>query len=297
MDEERDRLRMCQEWNEIARLNPFFGILSWPEFQDPACIDEHKFELSGKIQAENFLSSIGMEETRHLKMLEIGCGLGRMTHRFAGLFEEVYAIDVSQEMIDRARARWSHLHNIRFLTNSGRDLAGIADSSVHFVFSFLVLQHVTSPQIVLQYIKESGRVLKPSGIAFLHLRTVPSETGSHLSTAAPRGLRSILVAWLPAPLVAAARWLKRHLSRALKLSPNAWWNEGLWDSQARGTTESAARIRSKMVWRGCHVTAEQVRQACEEAGLFIRRLEGTGTQYTFLTAVKQECREAAGMKG
>ena len=61
MDEERDRLRMCQEWNEIARLNPFFGILSWPEFQDPACIDEQKFELSGKIQAENFLASIGME--------------------------------------------------------------------------------------------------------------------------------------------------------------------------------------------------------------------------------------------
>src|SRR5207249_10893065 len=105
MDEERDRLRMCQEWDEIAQLNPFFGILSWPEFQDPACIDEQKFELSGKIQAENFLASIGMEETPHLKMLEIGCGLGRMTHRSAGLFNGLCAVDVSQEMMDRALSR------------------------------------------------------------------------------------------------------------------------------------------------------------------------------------------------
>jgi|GEM_PF-2444189 len=296
MDEERDLLRMRQEWDNIARLNPYYGIVSWPEFQDPTRVDEEKFELSGKIQVENLLASIGMGDTRHLKMLEIGCGLGRMTHRFADLFEEVFAVDCSQEMIYRAQARWGHRRNVRFLTNNGGDLSDIADSSMHFVFSFLVLQHVISPHIVLQYIRESGRVLKPSGMAFLQLRTVSSETGLHRFPEAPRTLRETLTGWVPASLAAAARRIKPRLSRARNLFPNAWWNEGLWDSEAQGTSESAARITSATVWQGGHVTTAQARQTCEEAGLFIRRLEGEGTQYTFVTAVKQECREAADRK-
>ncbi len=288
---------MRQEWDEIARLNPFFGIVSWAEFQDPLCIDEKKFEQSGEVHVDNFLASIGIGESRHLKMLEIGCGIGRMTHRFADLFEEVCAIDISQEMIDRARARWNHIPNIRFRKCSGVDLAGIANASMHFVFSFIVLQHVTNPQIVLQYIKESGRVLKPSGTAFLHFSTIPSATGLHLVMKVSRGLKMRIATWLPYPLIAAMRQWKRRLSRMANLSSSAWWDKGLWESQESRTPELTARITDKTVWRGCSVRVEQVRQACEEAGLCIRRLEGTGTPYTFLTAVKQEHREAAGMKG
>src|SRR5262245_47772628 len=56
----------------------------------------------------------GLAETQRLKMLEIDCGIGRMTHRFSELFQDVIATDVSQEMIERARFRWGRLANVRF---------------------------------------------------------------------------------------------------------------------------------------------------------------------------------------
>lgn len=97
---------MNWEWDDIAVRNPYYGIFSWPDFQNPACIDEKKFDASGRVQTDTFLDAIGIEETRGKTMLEVGCGIGRMTHRFAELFEEVCALDISQEMIDRALVRW-----------------------------------------------------------------------------------------------------------------------------------------------------------------------------------------------
>jgi SAM-dependent methyltransferase len=251
---------MAREWDEIARQNPYYSIFAWPEFEDPGAIDEARFWRSGRVQVDNFLEHLRLGDTSGLVLLEIGCGIGRMTHRFAERFREVYAVDASREMIARAASRWGHLANVRFIAVDGEDLAVIDDASIDLVFSFLVLQHVTSPEIVLGYLRECGRVLRAGGTAFLQLRTGES------------GLRGFL----------------RRLVGREERRPRHWFAQGLdWQPPTRATPEKTAAIREKAAWKGCRVPLGEVLRTCRRSGLEVGDVEGGGTQYTFLTAVKR----------
>ena len=148
---------MKQQWNEMASKNPFFGITSWPEFEKIDSIHLNRFREIGRIHTDNLMAKVGLHNTRHLRMIEIGCGIGRMTHRFSELFKEVYAMDISQEMLEKARQHWAHLRNVHFIEGSGEDLQPMTDQSVEFVFSFYVLNHVTRPESMRKRIRDGLR--------------------------------------------------------------------------------------------------------------------------------------------
>ena len=112
-------------------------------------------------------------------MLEIGCGIGRMTARLAELFGSVIALDVSPEMLDRARDALAGRTNVRYVLGSGSDLAMVDAASVDVVFSYIVLQHVPTVAGQLEYLRETRRVLRPGGAAAIQIRS---------ATAAARGL-------------------------------------------------------------------------------------------------------------
>jgi ubiquinone/menaquinone biosynthesis C-methylase UbiE len=149
----RKLINMAKQWDYVAQLNPFFGVTSWREFEKLDSLSLELFWKSGCDDVDRFIRKIGLVGTQNLTMLELGCGVGRMTHRFSELFKYVYAIDVSQEMLSLARKFWGHLENVEFILGNGRDLKPISDSTVDFLFSYLVLQHVLYVQIVLNYIK------------------------------------------------------------------------------------------------------------------------------------------------
>jgi ubiquinone/menaquinone biosynthesis C-methylase UbiE len=96
-----------------------------------------------------------------------------MTHALAGKVKEVHAVDIAPSMIEQARTLHAGLPNAHFHVGSGADLALFPDASFDFVFSFIVLQHVPDPDVVLGYIREFGRVLRPGGRALFQLRTHP----------------------------------------------------------------------------------------------------------------------------
>jgi SAM-dependent methyltransferase len=96
-------------------------------------------------------------------MLEIGCGVGRVTRSFAKRFARVYALDVSEEMLQRARDLHPGYENITWLRGGGDRLAQLADQSMDFAFSYLTLQHMPSAPQGLECVREIVRVLKPGG--------------------------------------------------------------------------------------------------------------------------------------
>jgi SAM-dependent methyltransferase len=96
-------------------------------------------------------------------VLEIGCGVGRITRCFAENFGEVHGIDVAPEMIAQARARLAEHPNVRFHIGSGFDLQPLPDAHFDFVFSYIVFQHIPSADVIRNYIREAARVLKPLG--------------------------------------------------------------------------------------------------------------------------------------
>lgn len=96
-----------------------------------------------------------------LKVADIGTGTGGMLPFLAEIADSILAIDLSKEMLRRARSRAKSLdlENIQFIQ---ADLAKlpIADSDVDAAFAALVLHHAESPARALA---EMARIVRPGG--------------------------------------------------------------------------------------------------------------------------------------
>ncbi|MDE3198001.1 MAG: methyltransferase domain-containing protein [Acidobacteriota bacterium] len=149
---------MERDWDARAREAPEHYIATAHKTWDPA-----EFFRSGEINADNeILSDPDIPITG--SMLEIGCGAGRMTKALAAIYAEVYAVDISAEMIALAQRNLSGLPNVHLHKNSGADLAHLPDGSLDFAFSYIVFQHIPSREAIASYIREVHRCLKPGGI-------------------------------------------------------------------------------------------------------------------------------------
>lgn len=90
-------------------------------------------------------------------VVEIGCGLLRITRVLAARPRRVVALDVSDEMLARARVPSPDLGNVEWVLGDGRSLTPLPDASVDACVSVVVLQHVPDPEITLDYVRDLGR--------------------------------------------------------------------------------------------------------------------------------------------
>ena len=145
----RDTLsRMERDWDARAREAPEQYIASahrqWR-------MDE--FFQSGQINVDNYILADAEvicrgKKLSQMRVLEIGCGAGRMTRALAASFGEVHAVDISTEMIALAKRNLSDLRNVFLHKNNGIDLSEFPDQSLDFAFSFIVFQHIPSLIII-----------------------------------------------------------------------------------------------------------------------------------------------------
>jgi SAM-dependent methyltransferase len=129
---------------------------------------EEEFDTTGLAEVRRFVTSVltllvGDRDPHSVRMLEIGCGIGRMTKHLAGMFGEVHATDVSAEMIRQARERLQPYPNVHLYETNGSDFAELPDESFDLIFSAYVFQHVPSKEIILSNIRDAYRLLKPGG--------------------------------------------------------------------------------------------------------------------------------------
>jgi SAM-dependent methyltransferase len=83
-----------------------------------------------------------------------------MTMHLAKIFERVEAVDVSGEMVARARENLGELKSVGLHETSGADLAPFPDDHFDFCFSFIVFQHIPLREAVVGYLKDVHRTLK-----------------------------------------------------------------------------------------------------------------------------------------
>jgi SAM-dependent methyltransferase len=149
-------------WDAAARSDAAWYIATG--------VDADRFFESGREETDTFLAHCGIIPDAGASILEIGCGMGRMTARLSELYRTVIALDVSSEMLERARRALPDVKNVTWLHGNGRDLSGVPDEAVDVVLSYIVLQHVPTADGQLGYIREARRVLKPGGVAALQVR-------------------------------------------------------------------------------------------------------------------------------
>ncbi|MDJ0555658.1 MAG: glycosyltransferase [Microcoleaceae cyanobacterium MO_207.B10] len=106
----------------------------------------------------------GIPINKEWKVLEIGCGVGRLIKPLREIFAEVDGVDISEKMIQFAKQYLADgKQNGEVYVNNGCDLKQLTDQIYDFVYSIIVFQHIRSISIVKSYFRETFRVLKPGG--------------------------------------------------------------------------------------------------------------------------------------
>src|SRR6266852_6055818 len=144
--------KMRQEWDGRARENAHHYIANCKDSWS-----EEEFYLSGEqTLREEILTDMGNicqgADPKQMRVLEIGCGAGRITRALSALFGEVHAVDVSGEMVGKARAALVDRPNAFVYQNNGKDLSVLGDRVFDFAFSTIVFQHIPSYAVIESYV-------------------------------------------------------------------------------------------------------------------------------------------------
>ena len=155
---------MKRDWDDRARENAKWYINTIKREQSDEEFDETgRPDVEKQVLADLDVLTRGRDPGA-LKLLEIGCGIGRMTCHLARIFGEVHATDVSGEMVGQARRRFAALPNAHFHETSGYDFAALPGDYFDIAFSIYVFQHVPDLEVIRANIRDTLRVLKPGGI-------------------------------------------------------------------------------------------------------------------------------------
>jgi SAM-dependent methyltransferase len=158
--------RMRSEWNARAKEDAHYYVAFGRRDQ----ADEEFFasakDLVGELAHElkRLPQTVPPNPTR---ALEIGCGPGRLLRPMSRYFDQIYGVDVSDEMIARAKEKLQDIPHAFLHAIGGSDLRMFPAQYFDFVYSYAVFQHIPSAEVVFSYLRETVRVLRPGGIARL----------------------------------------------------------------------------------------------------------------------------------
>jgi len=104
---------------------------------------------------------------RSSTVLEIGPGHGRWSKEIAPLCGHLILVDLSPSCIEHCRVLFRERPDTTFVVNQGKELTGIPDASVDFLWSYDVFVHIGREEIGA-YFREIHRVLRPNSRAIIH---------------------------------------------------------------------------------------------------------------------------------
>ncbi len=168
---ERDvQRKMRQEWDARARENALHYINDSKGEWQPEEFFASGEESVRRLILDEMDSICRGTPSKEMRVLEIGCGAGRMTRALAKVFGEVHGVDISSGMIERARELLADCSNVHLYQNNGTDLSELGDSEFDFAFSFIVFQHIPRKAIIENYVREVHRVLRPGRLFKLQVQ-------------------------------------------------------------------------------------------------------------------------------
>ncbi len=169
--------RMRADWNRRAREDAHFyvafGRRSQQEQEFLASAAEVTSALEPEFSRLPHGSRLPNDSEVARKALEIGCGPGRLMRPMSRHFGEIHGVDISDEMIRLAQEQLKDIPHARVHVTPDSSLSMFSGGSFDFVYSYIVFQHIPDRDIVLNYLREAGRVLKPGGILRCQLRGTP----------------------------------------------------------------------------------------------------------------------------
>jgi hypothetical protein len=133
-----------------------------------------------ELEAE--LGRLKAEERGNWRALEIGCGSGRLMRPMSRHFLEIHGVDVAGDAIRQARENLQDVPHAHPREIHGTSLEDFADQSFDFVYSFALFPYIPSRELVLAFLREIHRVLRPGGLARLQFNGSAGPSGTGFSS-------------------------------------------------------------------------------------------------------------------
>jgi SAM-dependent methyltransferase len=131
-------------------------------------------------RTERAFDDAGREDARHLLLpfisprdtvLDVGCGLGRLLKWAAPACREAIGLDVSAEMLKRAKPRLAALPNVRLKRLPLSLRFPLPDRSVDFAYFYHVSEHLEREDS-FTILTEMRRCLRPAGRALVQFSLI-----------------------------------------------------------------------------------------------------------------------------
>jgi SAM-dependent methyltransferase len=165
----------AREWERFGREEPYFGVLADERFRrdsvDEAALEE--FFASGRAQVDEMVA----RAEAHLgappamsRVMDFGCGVGRLLVALAERAGTVVGVDVSPSMLEEAR------RNCRARGQENVELVGGLDAlapGFDLITSHIVFQHIPTAAGYALLSRLAG-LLAPGGVAVVQFSLRPA---------------------------------------------------------------------------------------------------------------------------
>ena len=136
-----------RDWLSVASSNPYWGVLSAPEYMGADIDADAKttFFASGEAYVSNLIATIHRQIAADIALhraLDFGCGVGRLALPLARNFGRVVGVDVVPRMLEltRMNAAAANVSNIDLVL--GDDTLSQVEGTFDLVNTYIVLQHI-----------------------------------------------------------------------------------------------------------------------------------------------------------
>jgi len=125
---------------------------------------EEVVQITGRFTARQVATALELKPDD--RILELGCGVGRIGRELAPHCAHWTGVDISEKMISHARERLEHLGNTAFHQLERTRLEAVADDSLTKAYSVAVLCHMDKEDLYL-YLQELHRAVRPGGLIYV----------------------------------------------------------------------------------------------------------------------------------
>ncbi|HWE91458.1 MAG TPA: methyltransferase domain-containing protein [Pseudonocardiaceae bacterium] len=202
-------------WENLGRTDPLWAVLTDPSRRDGKwTVDE--FLATGRQPVQMINRLLGKHDrTLGARVLDFGCGVGRLSNALAEHAESVVGIDIAASMIDNANEINRLPDRLSFVHYDGGRLP-FEDASFDSVVSLISLQH-SRPPVQLAALLEFQRVVRPGGVLVFQLPSQP-----RIPDPLPAEAMRANIELLSAPATVPAGHLAQLSLRVTNVSPHRW---------------------------------------------------------------------------
>lgn len=161
-----------RDWERWGNENPYFGVLNQPKFLNANLTGEglKEFFDSGERHVDHVyrVTRESVKPNFHpVRVLDYGCGVGRLVIPFSKRAQSVVGIDVSPSMVALAQKNCDKFCAASACVLHVDELTSLAPASFDLVHSFIVLQHIPTVrgELILRKLTE---LIAEGGVGALH---------------------------------------------------------------------------------------------------------------------------------